>query len=70
MLDPETLAWAKANFTFTIDGPAHTLRPPFVIAFIERDSHCVLDWIYSKATSDKQLKYEVNEFMLELEKVL
>ena len=65
-MNPETLAWARAKFTFEVEG----FGGNFIIAFIERDSHCVLDFCTSTATSKKQLDYDINTFLLELEKVL
>ena len=67
-MNPEILAWAKATFTFTIDPM--NVRRPFKLLFIEADSHCVLDLYISHARNRKQLEYDMNQFMLELEKVL
>ncbi len=67
-MNAEILAWAKANFTFTIDS--ENVRPPFKLLFIEVDSHCVLDFYISNAWGRKQLEHDMNRFMLELEKVL
>ena len=62
----EILQWAKANFAFTIEEQPDQL----LLLFIESDSHCILDHYISHAGNRKQLEYDMNQFMLELEEIL
>ena len=62
----EILQWAKANFTFEIEEQTGQL----LLLFKERESNCILDYYISHAGNRKQLEYDMNQFMLELEEIL
>ena len=62
----EILQWAKANFTFEAEEQTDQL----LLLFKERKSNCILDCYISHALGRKQLEYDMNQFMLELEEIL
>ena len=66
-MTPESLAWAEANFDISFRE-----RSPrdIVILFIDKKTGEIIDCYYSTASNIKQLKYDVNTFMLELEEIL
>ena len=62
----EILQWAKATFTFEVEEQPDQL----LLLFKERESNCILDYYTSHARNRKQLEYDMNRFMLELEGIL
>ncbi len=62
----EVLQWARANFTFDVEEQPDQL----LLVFKERESNCIMDYYISHATNRKQLDYDMNQFMLELEEIL
>ncbi len=65
-MNPELLAWAKATFIFEVEEQ----RTQLLLLFKEKESGCIMDYAVSEATNTKQLQYDMNQFMLELEGVL
>lgn len=67
MIDPEILQWLRSQFTFEV---IHTDDGKLLIIFIDFINDVVIDCEVSTATSEKQLKYDMNQFMLSLQKMI
>jgi hypothetical protein len=65
-MERNKLEWAKANFTLEVEAQPNQL----LLLFKERESNCIMDFAVSTADNTKQLQFDMNQFMLELEKIL
>ncbi len=65
-MNRELLQWAKEKFTFVVDRHQDHLT----LRFVEREGGCTLDFAVSYATNRKQLAYDMNQFMVALERIL